>query len=102
MDYLRQAILCSGDTALDTYWNPAYEEIGRDGKKTPSKEFREKTLRERSETSINMWDVVHQCRDMNALANWMEVYKLPKEPAGLLKTSLKVRERHVHDDKACM
>ncbi|KAF2094940.1 hypothetical protein NA57DRAFT_15870, partial [Rhizodiscina lignyota] len=52
-DYLRQAIMCSGDMALE---------------KAALKD--QKPVR-----SVNGWGVTHQCRDWDAMFEWVERHR---------------------------
>jgi hypothetical protein len=81
---------------MDYFWNKAYDEIDANGKKGYSKEYYQKSLREKAHEATSQWDVVHQCRDLSAIERWMDEYKLPEDPKYLRERSfstLKISER---------
>lgn len=76
--------MCSGDVTLDHWFNytfvdpsfnPANAETARSGldwTEHYSDHFRSLTPRERSDRAPMMWDTEHQCRDYDALWQWVK------------------------------
>lgn len=85
-DFLRQSLMCSGDVTIDHWFNYTWTEpsfaAGGEGKAgddwmsmyTP--EFKKLTPHQRMGHAGLLWDTTHQCRDYDALWQWVKERQL--------------------------
>jgi hypothetical protein len=76
IDFLRQSIMCSADISLAYWWNKNYTYRDEHGIEHFTQEYLKKTPKERAYGTFLMWDVEHQCRDLDSITAWVEKHQL--------------------------
>jgi len=81
IDYLRQTIMCHGDTTMTYWWNKNYTTTLSDGTEVYSEWYKNADTKARSKGSFVNWDIEHSCRDTEPLEEWVKAH--PPVPAGV-------------------
>jgi hypothetical protein len=68
--------MCSADISMAYWWNKNYTYKDEDGVEHFTQEYLDKTPKERSYGSFLMWDVEHQCRNLDLIADWVAKLQL--------------------------
>ncbi len=81
-DFLRQSIMCSGDVTMDHWFNYTWTEpsfaaggggrAGDDWTAMFTPEYKRLSPKQRNEHAPLLWDTTHQCRDYDALWQWVK------------------------------
>ncbi|KAL1952459.1 hypothetical protein VTO42DRAFT_5298 [Malbranchea cinnamomea] len=91
IDLLRQSIMCNGDPSLVYWWNSNYSYLDANGVKHYTEEYLSMSEEERVAGSFVKWEVKTQCRDWDAISDWVNKNKLQEN-----KHLKKHMERNFH------
>ena len=79
---IRQSILCHGDVALLYWWNRNYSYVDEAGTKHYTEEYLQRSPDQRLTGAFAMWDTPVQCRDLDALNDFVQAHYLDDDKYG--------------------
>lgn len=76
LDYLRQAIMCNGDSSMTYWWNKNYTYVDEAGKEQFTDKYLSMAPVDRAYGTELLWDVNHQCRNFDKIQEWTMEHQL--------------------------
>lgn len=71
--------MCSADISMAYWWNSNYSYKDADGVEHLTKYYLDKTPKERAYGSYLMWDVEHQCRNLDLITDWVAKHQVRED-----------------------
>jgi hypothetical protein len=68
--------MCSGDISMAYWWNRNFTMMDEHCIEQITPEYLNMTKKERAYNTTLLWDVEHQCRDLDAISGWVAKYQL--------------------------